>query len=287
VKPFIQSSKNSFHQYEGLTPNFDMTQSDYSKFIDGHKLNQLISQLPATDSKRLQSCKAPHASAWLHAPPCRYQGIKFTDFQFRTTCLRWLGENVSHNTDCLACTSNLSPKASHATRCRHGPGMISRHNAMRDVIFNLASTACLSPVLEKAGLLGDAPGRRPGDVYLPSWNNASLAIDVAVTCPLQEKFKNCPNPSEEYARTVKHADYDPGFANTNIIFCAAVVDTFGCWSEEGLEVISEIIRRGAKRLTTDPSRYIATAWQQLACTLQRHNSGMILSRTLPPDTNII
>jgi len=117
--------------------------------------------------------------------------------------------------------------------------------------------------------------------------NSSLAIYVAVTCPLQVKFKNCLNPAEEYAQTVKHADYDPGFANTNIIFCAAVVDTFGRWSEEGLEVLSEIIKRGAKRLTTEPTRYIATAWQQLACTLQRHNAGMILSRTLPPDTDII
>ena len=55
-----------------------------------------------------------------------------------------------------------------------------------------------------------------------------------------------------YAKTVKHADYDSGFKGTNILFCAAVVDSFGCWSTEGLDVISEIINRGSKRLITDP-----------------------------------
>jgi hypothetical protein len=164
--------------------------------------------------------------------------------------------------------------------------MICRHNAIRDVIFNLATTACLAPQLEKAGILGDAPGRRPGDVFIPNWNNQGLAIDVAVTCPLQDKFKKSTHPAESYAQDVKHADYDKGFINTNIVFCAAVVDSFGYWSVEGLEVLSEIISRGAKRLITDPPRYIATAWQQLSCTLQIHNAGMILSRTTPPETSI-
>jgi hypothetical protein len=234
----------------------------------------------------LQSCKAPHALAWLHAPPCRAQGLFFSDAQFRTTCLLWLGEDVTHDSLCLACTFKQSPKASHSTRCRHGPGMICRHNALRDVVYKLATTACLAPILEKSGILGDAPGRRPGDVFIPNWNNSSLAIDIAITCPLKDKYKNHPHPAECYAQEVKHADYDKGFMNTNIVFCAAVVDSFGFWSEEGLSVITEIINRGAKRLITDPPRYIATAWQQLACTLQIHNSGMIISRTTAPETTI-
>jgi hypothetical protein len=165
--------------------------------------------------------------------------------------------------------------------------MISRHNALRDVVYKLASTACLAPVLEKSGILGDAPGRRPGDVFIPNWNSSGLAIDIAVTCPLQDKYKNHPHPAESYAQDVKHADYDNGFLNTNITFCAAVVDSFGFWSDEGVSILDEIIHRGAKRLITEPSRYIATAWQQLACTLQIHNAGMIISRSTPPDTTFI
>lgn len=261
-------------------------ESDYSKFVDNNRLEYLESLLSAKDVKRLKSCKAPHALAWLHAPPCRAQGLFFSDAQFITTCLHWLGEDVTHDSLCLACTLQQTPKACHSTRCCHGPGMISRHNAIRDVVFNLASTACLAPQLEKAGILGDQPGRRPGDVFIPNWNNQGLAIDIAVTCPLQDRFKNSTHPAESYAQNVKHADYDNGFLGTNISFCAAVVDTFGYWSDEGLTILSEIISRGAKRLITDHSRYIATAWQQISCTLQRHNAGMIIDHTTPPETSI-
>ena len=165
--------------------------------------------------------------------------------------------------------------------------MICRHNAICDTLYNLASTACLAPICEKAGLLGDAPGRRPGDIYIPAWHTSSLAIDLAVTCPLQSKYKSVQDTAaDHYAKNVNHADYDVGFIGTNIEFCAAVVDSFGSWSAEGLEVITEIISRGAKRLLSDPHRYTATAWQQLACVLQIHNSGMVISRTVPPDSNI-
>jgi hypothetical protein len=165
--------------------------------------------------------------------------------------------------------------------------MICRHNALRDTLYNLASTACLAPIREKAGLLGEAPGRRPGDIYIPTWHTYSLAIDLAVTCPLQNKYKNSQDTAaDHYAKNIKHADYNAGFIGTNIEFCAAVVDSFGSWSLEGLEVIAEIISRGAKRLLTNPQRYTATAWQQLACVLQIHNAGMVLSRTALPESSI-
>jgi len=37
-------------------------------------------------------------------------------------------------------------------------------------------------VLEKKGILGNAPGRRPGDVTIPLWEkDRALAMDIAVT----------------------------------------------------------------------------------------------------------
>jgi hypothetical protein len=287
LAPHLSSAEGRLQKYVGYKPNLDWKESDYSKFIDENNFQKLENLITPSDSKRLHSCRAPHAIAWLYAPPCRAQGLYFSDAQFRITCLRWLGEHVTTcDSLCLTCNTNLSPKASHTTRCRHGPGMIARHNALRDVLYNLASTACLAPIREKGGILGDAPGRRPGDIFIPAWHTSSLAIDLAVTCPLQNKYKNTDNAADHYAKHVKHADYDSGFIDTNIDFCAAVVDSYGSWSGEGLDVVSEIINRGAKRLLTDPHRYTATAWQQLSCVLQIHNSGMVLSRTVPPDSTI-
>ena len=43
--------------------------------------------------------------------------------------------------------------------------------------------ACMSPVLEKVNLIGEAPGQRPGDVLFPNmYNGEGCAADIAVTC---------------------------------------------------------------------------------------------------------
>ena len=49
--------------------------------------------------------------------------------------------------------------------------------------------AFMSPVLEKANLIGEAPGQRPGDVYFPNmYNGEGCAADIAVTCPLRDDY---------------------------------------------------------------------------------------------------
>ena len=108
-----------------------------------------------------------------------------------------------------------------------------------NIVANLASTACLAPVREKAGLLGDVPGQRPADIYIPNmFNNSPCAIDVAITS----------TSSETYEKDIKHKKYDKGFKGTDIEFIAAVVDTFGHWSEEGIIILKEIIRKDPKDL---------------------------------------
>ena len=52
------------------------------------------------------------------------------------------------------------------------------------MVANIANQGMLSPVLEKQGILGSAPGRRPGDVTVQNWcDGKGLAIDVAVLGP--------------------------------------------------------------------------------------------------------
>jgi len=94
-------------------------------------------------------------------------------------------------------------------------------------------------------------------------------VDFAVTCPLQKRYNNSDNPANMYAK-----------------FCAAVVDTFGQWSDEGLDLISDVVKRAAKRLITEPNQFRNVAWQQLSCTLQTHNSRMTISRLPSPTTDI-
>jgi len=75
-------------------------------------------------------------------------------------------------------------------------------------------------VLEKKGILGDTPGRRPGDVSIPVWaDGKGLAIDVAVTSPLAASSLHLTSPCEAYALK-KHAKYDKGFIDSEYFFSA-------------------------------------------------------------------
>jgi len=72
---------------------------------------------------------------------------------------------------------------------REDGGYLSRHNRI-DLVDAIATEGMLSPVMEKKGILGDTPGRRPGDVSIPVWSGGKgLAIDVAVTSPFQHRTR--------------------------------------------------------------------------------------------------
>ena len=70
--------------------------------------------------------------------------------------------------DCPVCMQKkIDISGDHATCCSRTGDLVSRHNALRDMVDNLASQGMLSPVMEKKGILGSQPGRRPGDVTIP------------------------------------------------------------------------------------------------------------------------
>ena len=112
-----------------------------------------------------------------------------------------------------------------------------------------------------------------------------MAVDFAVTCPLQQRYKNTTEPAEYYAITQKHKKYDSGFEKTNIYFVAAVADSFGGWTKEGEETIKEVARRGAKRNMECPSTYSQNCWAFLSVSLQTDVARMMISRLPLPPSN--
>ena len=115
----------------------------------------------------------------------------------------------------------------HATCCAKNGDLVIRHNAIRNLVYSIASDGLLKPVLEKQGILGPTTGRRPGDVSVPDWKNHNgLAIDVAVTSPLTKGSLRLVSPCEDYATVQKHRKYDESFKGTNFFFCAMVFETW-------------------------------------------------------------
>ena len=72
--------------------------------------------------------------------------------------------------------------------------------------------------MEKKGILGPTSGRRPGDVTIPIWKDGkALAIDVAVTSPLNKTNLRIIQPCEDYAQFHKHKKYDPSFQGNPLL----------------------------------------------------------------------
>ena len=89
---------------------------------------------------------------------------------------------------CSACHAQTDKKGDHAIVCAYQGERISRHNQLRDALFQTAVQASLSPAREERALI---PGGevRPADVFLPSWSNGrDTALDVTVVSPLQQSL---------------------------------------------------------------------------------------------------
>jgi len=128
--------------------------------------------------------------------------------------------------------------------------------------------------------LRDVPGRRPGDVTLPTWrNDRGLAIDVAVTSPFSAYGMRSKSPADSYAMNFKHRKYDAGFVRSGYYFSAMVLETTGGIGVEGISTLRQIFRFASVRQNATHSVYAGRAWARLSCNLQSSVAQGILLRT--------
>ena len=135
-------------------------------------------------------------------------------------------------------------------------------------------------MLEKQGILGSAPGRRPGDVTIPNWTGGKgLAIDVAVTSPFAAQHLKKESPCEYYAESYKHAKYQKDFVGTEYLFAAVVWETTGAINAEGEDVLKQIMKFAAQRQGREVSSFCGRQWALFSCCLQRSVAKMIWLRS--------
>ena len=137
------------------------------------------------EAQRLRRCAQPHSGGFITALPSKHDGFDtiLMPKTFRTAVYYRLGIPVlAKEIDCPTCKQTINIYGDHATCCTKTGDLITRHNAMRNLVESVARDGKLAPELEKKGILGSAPGRRPGDVTIPGWNQGrALALDIAVT----------------------------------------------------------------------------------------------------------
>ena len=176
-------------------------QLSLSQAIDNASHRLLVSSATSIRSRALAlSSSLPHAGDWLNVIPSSSLGLHLQDQEFKC-CLRyWLGVPLHSNPyPCPECSATADPFGDHQVGCGGNGDRISRHNAVRDVIFAAAQSAALGPSKEVLGLVPSSLAR-PADVFLPHWYlGRPAALDVHITSPLQEQ-------------TIAEAAFTPGHA---------------------------------------------------------------------------
>ena len=188
---------------------------------------------------------------------------------FRTAVYYRMGIPIlDQETPCPLCKQTINVYGDHATCCSNSGDLIVRHNALRNLVESIARDGLLSPALEKKGILGDVSGRRPGDVTIPGWDEGgvALALDIAVTSPLNDTNIRVKNPCEQYAKDRKHAKYDKDFKESEThIFGTIVWETLGAVNGEGEGYLRQIMRFASVRQGAEHSSYCGRMWARLSC----------------------
>ena len=94
----------------------------------------------------------------------------------------WIEADVNTgDSECPFCHRHEDKSGHHATVCNTNGERISRHNAIRDVIYGMASQAALSPQLEKQYIL---PGTqmKPADLFIPTWSACRQTFSHRYIC---------------------------------------------------------------------------------------------------------
>lgn len=140
------------------------------------------------DKARLNSLGVPRAGDWLNTVPCKALGLHLRPLEFVTMALYRLGLTVFQvEGPCPACGQPNDQLGDHALGCAQRGERLYRHNALRDIIYQAAQQALLSPTREEKFLIPEHEAQRPGDVLIPNWiSGQDTACDVTVISPLQK-----------------------------------------------------------------------------------------------------
>ena len=128
---------------------------------------------------RMASLGLPHAGAWLSVIPSPALGLHLRGPEFVHSVKYRLGLPLYTNPGpCPACHQPADLMGDHALACPRYGDRITRHNQLRDLLYETAASAALGPVREGRFLL---PGTaaKPADVLLPRWiDGKDGALDV-------------------------------------------------------------------------------------------------------------
>ncbi len=153
-----------------------------SAAIDNFVFKSLLSSAPSIRSCALVlSSRLPLAHDLLNVIPSPSLGLHLQDCEFHSCLSYWLGVPL-HNDHfvCPECHNTADPFGDHQVGCGGNGNRISRHNAIKDIIFSAAQSAALEPSNETPGLVSQSSSHP----LMSSAQTGSMAIQLPWTCML-------------------------------------------------------------------------------------------------------
>ena len=183
---------------------------------------------------------------------------------------------------CPACQRHSDALGDHALCCGHQGERISRHNALRDAIYDTAAAAALNPIKEGRYLL---PGnnRRPADVYIAGWEaGKDAALDITVVNPLQEALVQeaaaTPGHALQFRFNSKMAGAAAECQAQGIAFLPLVVESLGGWDERAVQQVKKLTSALARNSGEDEGDTWRKAITRLSILLMKGNAALLSGR---------
>ena len=243
----------------------DVPQKIISLKIDLHNhqlLNNQITGLEVTrDIARLASLGLPHSGDWLNVVPSPALGLHLRPPEFIISVKYRLGMDIfSRDGQCTACPHHSDSRGDHAISCGYEGERISRHNHLRDALYNTAVMACLGPTREDRALIPGSDAR-PADVLIPNWSGGKdTAMDITVVNPLQAAFINGAATTPGHALTRRYGEkmtkHGEGCRRAGMVFLPLPVETLGGWHDQTVVQVKRLwsaLARQTVRTSRKPS----------------------------------
>ena len=272
-----------------------MTQKQMSFRVDQHQkelLMESIGEDEVRERARLASLGLPHAGDWLNTPPLTALGPHLRPAEFVPALKYRLGLPVfTSEGPCPACLRFSDALGDHALCCGTGGERISRHNNLRDALFDTAVAAGLGPVKEGRFLLPGAD-RRPADVFLPNWaGGRDAALDVTVVNSLQEATvagaAETAGHALSFAYERKMAAAAEDCQQQGINFLPLAAESLGGWHPTAEREVKKLAAALARNTGQPEGEAAAHLWGRLGVLLQRGNAALLGNRVpAPPDAHL-
>ena len=232
------------------------------------------------------------ASRWgrLNVVPSASLGLHLQNCEFQCCLCYWLGVPFHSNPfPCPECRGIADSFRDHQVGCGGNGDRISRHNAIRDVVFSAAQSAALAPSKEIPSQVPCSQSR-PADILLPNWScGRPAALDVHVISPLQQQTiaeaSRTPGHTLQVGVHRKLASNLSACRSTGTAFIPLVAETLGGLAEVTINTVRSIGHAIADKAGfPDPAITSRHLFGRFAIALWRGNASLWQHRhpTLPP-----